>query len=63
MGCNECVDCLSDYQEAMTFFGRLYKRNIALKKENDELREENLRLLQAIENWKFEGLISDDEER
>ena len=50
-GCGECVDCLADYQEAMSFFGRLYKRNIALKKENEYLKDENKRLLELIEKW------------
>ena len=60
MPCNNCTVCLSDYQQAMSFFGNLYKRNMVLEKENQELREQNFRLLQAIENWKFEGLITDE---
>ena len=46
-----CNKCLSDYQQAMAFFGNLYKRNMILEKEIVELREENRRLLDLIEKW------------
>lgn len=46
-----CGNCLKEYQEAMAYFGKLFKENMKLKEENRELKEELKTLKSLINKW------------